>query len=151
MWYRVFGTNDVDIVPEAVLSHLDGVGCPVTGAFRGDDAGWFQAELACAGSTPIVVERFLASEEGIRAELNSWAAYLETCQSSPNAGRLMEHMIGTKQLFTIRRPADGANDEGAAKRCLALARFFARTTEGVYQIDEQGFFDADGILLVREQ
>jgi hypothetical protein len=62
----------------------------------------------------------------------------------------MEHMIQTKQLFTIRRPFDASNEVLVDNICGGLARAFARTTEGVYQIDDQGFFDADGVLLLQE-
>jgi hypothetical protein len=150
MWYRVFGTNDVQPNPETVLAHLKGLGCAVTADFHGDETGWFQAEIVFAATTPVHVERFLSSEEGIRAELNTWAAYLETCDYSPNFSRLMEHMISTQQLFTIRRPFDAANEVTVETICLGLARHLARTTEGVYQIDQQGFFDANGLLLLPE-
>ena len=143
MWYRVFGTTDTAINPEALLSHIGERGWAATGSFRGDDAGWFEAAIIGAGETPLIVQRFLASEEGIRAELNAWAAHLETCADSPNVGRLMEHAIRTRQLFTIHG--------GGAGVCLGLVRFLAKTTEGVYQIDEQGFFDPDGVLLLQER
>jgi hypothetical protein len=149
MWYRVFGTNEMQLAPETIRSQLDGLGCGVTVTFAGGDA-WLRAEIVFADTTPIHVERFLSSEEGIRAELNTWAAYLETCDYSPNFAALMEQMIRTKQLFTLRRPLDAANEVLVDNICLGLARLFARTTEGVYQVDGQGFFSADGLLLLQE-
>ena len=41
------------------------------------------------------------SEEGIRAELNTWAAWLETAGHNPNHSWLMGHMIQTRQIFTL--------------------------------------------------
>ena len=89
------------------------------------------------------LERFLAEEEGIRAELNSWAAWLETRENAPEHVRLMERMIQTKQLFTLQSIEESAQAE-------RLCRFLAEITLGVYQIDVRGFFAADGVLLVPE-
>jgi hypothetical protein len=150
MWYRVFGTSDNQTTPEVILSHLRGLGCAVAADFHGDDTGWLKAEITFAATTPIHVERFLSSEEGIRAELNTWAAYLETCDYSANHTRLMELMVQTRQLFTIRRPFDAADEILTEKICLGLSQFLARFTAGVYQIDGQGFFGADGLLLLQE-
>jgi hypothetical protein len=147
-WFRVFGTNDIQLEPEALLEHLRQSGLEVTGHFRGDALDWFSAELRMTSpATTLEVERFLGSEEGIRAELNTWAAWLETCADHPQHLRLMQHMIGTTQLFTICQPGDG-EDESVRNCCLTLCRFLAQQTAGVYQVDDRGFFAANGDLLV---
>lgn len=148
LWYRVFGANDVQPLPAALLAHLQQQGCAVTGHFAGDDAGWFGADLEVPGAAPLHLERFLVSEPGIRAELNNWAAWLETCGDTPHHVALMERTIQTRQLFTLERPA-GTN-EGVEQVCLVLCRFLATVTEGFFQVDVQGLFAADGTLLVRE-
>jgi hypothetical protein len=150
MWYRVFGTAETPVAPEAVLADLRGQGWDVAADFHGDEAGWFGATLSFADTTPIHVERFLSSEEGIRAELNNWAAYLETCDYDPNHASLMETVIQAKQLFTIRRPLDAADEVKADGICATLARCLAEGTQGVYQVDQQGFFGPDGRLLLQE-
>jgi hypothetical protein len=151
MWFRVFGTNDARIEPAEMLEHLHGLGMEVTGHFRGDDLGWFAAELVvAAGETPLHLERFLSSEEGIRAELNSWAGWLETCDYSPNHQKLMQHMVSTTQLFTLRRPIDHANEILVENVCLSSCRYLAQKTDGVFQIDDRGFFAADDTLLLQE-
>jgi hypothetical protein len=141
-WYRVFGGNDVQPAPAAVLEHLQGHGGIVRGDFTGDDAGWYAAVIHC-GDTPLSLERFLASEDEIRAELNSWAAWLETCENSPHSVPLMERVIQSRQLFTL----DGTDE----RLCVGLSRFLAGTTAGVWQADDGGFFAADGALLVPER
>ena len=88
-YYRVFGTADTEPQPAALLDHVRGCGSEITGHFRGDDQGWFAADLMGADEDSVVrLERFLANEEGIRAELNTWAAWLETAQENPNHGWL---------------------------------------------------------------
>ena len=151
MWFRVFGMNDARIEPGELLEHLRNRGFEVEGHFRGDDLGWFAAELVVAnGETPLQLERFLSSEEGIRAELNTWAGWLETCDYSPNHQRLMQHMVSTTQLFTIQRSIDHANDNLIENLGLSLCAFLAQRTDGVYQVDDRGFFAADGTLLLQE-
>jgi hypothetical protein len=89
------------------------------------------------------LERYIAGEDGLRAELNSWAAWLETQESAPEHVALMERMIQTAQLFTLH-----ANAESAAAE--QLCRFLAGSTAGIYQIDGRGLFAANGSLLVPE-
>ena len=144
MWYRVFGASDAEPAPAAILEWLNGL-ASVAGAFHGDEAGWFRAELTVAGATTLELERFLSTEEGVRAELNSWAAHLEACGDGPENVRLMERIIQVRQLFTVQGPAEA---DGV---CVALCQLLAETTDGVYQIDGRGFFGADGALLHRDE
>ncbi len=141
-WYRVFGGNDAQPAPAAILEHLQGLGASVRGDFTGDDAGWYAATIHC-DDTPLCLERFLATEEGIRAELNSWAEWLETCEDSPHHAPLMERIVQSRQLFTLC----GADE----RRCAGLCRFLAEATAGLWQADGGGFFAADGTLLVGER
>jgi hypothetical protein len=150
-WFRVFGTNDAQPVPGALLEHLHERDLPVRGHFRGDDQGWFQAELVLPGATASVqLERFLATEDGIRDELNTWAAWLETAGDNPHHGRLMQHMVSTTQMFTLFR----SEDQGAAtllqQVCINVCQYLACATAGVYQVDNQGFFTPEGELLLQE-
>jgi hypothetical protein len=151
-WYRVFGINEAQPEPAALLEHLHLLGLETAGHFHGDDQGWFRAELVLDEDTePILLERFWSKEDDLRAELNTWAAWLETVADNPHHGRLMEHVIRTTQLFTLDRPIDSADDSHVEQLCLEICRFLARQTDGVYQIDHQGFFALDGTLLVREE
>jgi len=151
-WYRVFGANQAAVEPAALLSAQSrNVGGEVTGRFRGDGLGWFEAELALRG-TRLELQRFLAHEDDLRDDLNTWAAWLETVESNPDAGRLMRQVIATTQLFTFRRmdPVPDADTYLFEELCTGLCQFLARETGGVYQVDGQGFFDAEGMLLVPE-
>lgn len=149
-WYRVFGRNEVQPEPAALLEQLHAEGLMVRPVFRGDDLGWFSATLTLEGGSGVVeLERFLTREEGIRGELNAWAAWLETVAHDPNAAVLMERVIQTKQLFTIRG-AETTDVVRVEAGCAAVGRFLARVTDGVYQVDGQGFFSAEATLLLRE-
>jgi hypothetical protein len=149
-WFRVFGTSSGGPQPAALLEHLQGLGFPVTGRFQGDDLGWFRAELSHPeAAAPLALERYLSSEEGIRAELNTWAAWLESTGEGPVQTQLLQHMISTTQVFTLG-PIDPGEIADLDGLCLAVCRFLALATAGVYQVDGEGFFAADGSLLVPE-
>jgi hypothetical protein len=106
--------------------------------------GALDAAPALAVVPPLTLDCYSADEEGIRAELNSWAAFLETCDG-PHAVPLMERTIQARYLFTLHDPT-GEHD----RDCVALCQQIAGVTAGFYQIDGVGFFDADGTLLVSE-
>jgi hypothetical protein len=139
MWYRIFAALDTVPSPAGIEACL-GARC----SFDADETGWYRAELRC-GEETISVERFLADEEGIRAELNAWAAYLETKEDSPHHLRLMERVIQARQLLTVEVP----DDQGALGE--ALCRHLAAVTDGFFQADDRGFFAADGSLFVGEE
>jgi hypothetical protein len=150
MWFRVFGTNGRQPEPAALLDHLQAHGFTVSGRFRGDDQGWFQVELWFGPDAPLLLSCYRAEEEGLRAELNTWAAWLETVEDNPHHGPLMRHVIGTTQLFALELPADHPQVGPLYLACVALCRYLARETAGVYQADGEGFANADGELLLRE-
>jgi hypothetical protein len=154
-WFRVFGASDTAVDPAGLLEYLHANEFAVTGRFRGDNLGWFAAELLVEEeAAPILLERYLALEEGIRPDLNSWAAWLETHESNPHHERLMQQVIATTQLFTLHQPIENVEDRETAddveRLCLTCCRYLAGATEGVYQADHRGFFSAEGTLLVPE-
>jgi hypothetical protein len=146
LWYRVFGRTEAPPEPGAVREYLQKLGIAVESQLTGDADGWLQADFMLADGETLHVERFLASEEGIRSELNSWAAWVETCEQSPHHVSLMERIIQTAQLFTLE-PSGGPAMEALS---LALCRHLAQQTDGIYQVDGEGLFTAEGTLLVRE-
>jgi hypothetical protein len=150
MWYRVFGATETEPTPAALAESLHAAGLVVEPHFKGDDLGWTSGELRLSGGMPVLLERFLASTDDIRDELNAFAAELETCDYSPNHRPLMERAIQTKQLFVIRSPLDTPNEVVAEQVLTHTCRFLAAQTNGVYQVDGRGWFAADGELLLQE-
>ena len=177
MWFRVFGTSEREPDQQHFAEILQSWNASNVASFQGDAQGWYAATLkAPDGATLFQVDRYLASEEGIRSELNSWAAWLESQESQVNQERLMLHVISTKQLFTIDatrvfespshpRPLSpqgrGVKDRNSLalvsgergsgeEDLMRLCQFLARQTAGVYQVDGMGFFDQDGSCLLAE-
>src|SRR5262245_51521004 len=104
LFCRVFAATDAPPATADVEAYLEGLGAATVALFDEDEGGWYRAELLLGGGAPLVLERWLPEDEGIRAELSSWAAYLETLDYSPHAGPLMEKAIQARQLFVLRRP-----------------------------------------------
>lgn len=146
MWYRVFGLNDNDIQPAELLEHLQHCGLEVQGHFRGDDEGWFEAEFVLDGLS-VTVNRYLVTEEGVRQELNNWAAWIELESSTDQRESYMQRIISSQQMFTMEIPDAHAALESL---CLETCRFLADRTQGMYQVDGQGFFSSEGNLLIGE-
>ena len=150
MWYRVFCRSDAEVMPDDLLAHVQQPGRPVTASFRGDDLGWTAAELSLGSGTPVHVERYLTGEDELRDDLNTWAAWLETQDHEPNHARLMEHVIQSKQLVTIRKPIDSPNESAAEDVCRAVCRHLAEQADGVYQVEGDGWYSAAGERLLTE-
>jgi hypothetical protein len=150
MWYRVFGLSDTEPSPAALAGHLHAAGLAVEPHFKGDDLGWTEGELRFAAGSPVLAARYLTKEDDLRADLNAYAAELETMTYSPNSAPLMERVIQTKQLVTLRKPVDAADEVLVEKVLEESVRFLAAATDGVFQIDTKGWFTAAGELLVQE-
>jgi hypothetical protein len=151
MWHRVFARSAAEVRPSALAAHLHAAGLPVQPHFKADDHGWTSGELVLpGGGTPVRVERYLTDADGLRDELNAFAAELETMDFSPESPRLMAHVIQAKQLFALRRPLDHADEATLDRLCQEVVQFLAAAADGVYQIDGRGWFAADGTLLLPE-
>jgi hypothetical protein len=122
----------------------------VAGRFRGDDLGWTQAEFTLGPGSPVYVARYLTGEDDLRDDLNTWAALLETQDHEPNHARLMEHVVQTKQLITIRKPVDHPNESAVEDLCQVLCQTLAAAADGIYQIEGDGWFAATGDRLMTE-
>ncbi len=149
MWIRVFGADPAGHpTPEELMECLARSGAIPHGRFTADERGWFRAELSIGSEAPALeIDCYDSEEEGVRNELNAWAAWLETCDAFSAHADLMHAVIGTRRLYVMQ-----ARDENAAvcERARGLARYIAGRTAGVCQMDGVGFFASDAVLLVKE-
>jgi hypothetical protein len=147
MWYRVFCRSEAEVKPAELLAAAGG---RFKGDFRGDDLGWTSGELTLASGSPVRVERYVTWEDDVRDDLNTWSAWLETQDHEPNHARLMEHVVQSKQLVTVRKPVDSPNESAVEDVCRAICRELACRADGVYQIEGEGWYGPDGQLLLKE-
>ncbi len=146
MWQRVFASRPTGPAPADLLAHLHAAGFATTARFTGDDDGWFRAELVHeATGQAYELQRYLATEPGIRDELNAWAAWVELCDT-PFQSALMQHLVTTQQVYTLK--AVGDTPDLAFSE--ALLRWLAGHTAGVWQRDGAGFLRDDGTRMLAE-
>jgi hypothetical protein len=150
MWYRIFCRSGQTQPIAGLAAHLQALGLQTQTHVRGDDLGWTSAELRLGPGSPVYLERFLVKEDELRGDLNNWAAWLETATWSEHSPALMERVIQTQQLITLRKPIDHPDEIALETLCLACCQFIATECEGIYQIDDDGWYAADGTLLVKE-
>ncbi len=151
MWLRVFAPTTNNVPPASLAAALASAGIPVTPHFKGDDLGWTTGELHLPkGGTPLLLARYLTKEDDLRDDLNAHAAELETMTYSPNAVPMMETVIRTQQMVTVRKPLDYPDETVLESACETVARYLASATGGVYQIDGRGWFNSSGERLVEE-
>ncbi len=150
MWQRVFGRSDSGLTPAQIAEGLATAGHACVPHFKGDALGWTSGELHFPTGSPILLARYLTKPDDLRADLNAFAAELETMTYSPNAPDLMERVIQTRQMVTLRKPFDHSDESKLDAICEFLVRSLAIASDGVYQIDGKGWFTATGELLVQE-
>ena len=150
MWLRIFGRSLQLVPPVKLIERLHEMGFPVVPSFKGDDLGWTEGSLAIESGSPILLSRYLTKEDDLRDDLNAYAAELESMSFQPAAAGLMERVIQTQQLITVRKPVDFANEVRLDALCETICRTLAEFTDGVYQIDGRGWFAADGNQLIQE-
>lgn len=147
LFYRVFGRGDEVPSAEQLCQQ---VGVVLHPSLPAEQNGWYRLELGLGPGGTLTLERYTAEDDGFRAELHIWAAYLETCDYSPHHTALMEWVIQSRQLLILRKPIDCPDEARAERCCRDLCQYLAALCEGIYQIDEVGFHDATGQLLVAE-
>jgi hypothetical protein len=146
MWYRVFCRSLAEVTPAELLADLGAS----DSRFRGDDLGWTAGEVVLGQGTPVYVERYLTDTDDLRDELNTWAAYLETLDYCAENVQLMERVIQARQLITVRKPLDHANEIEVERVCLAICEKLAQAADGLYQIEGDGWYASNGTLLLKE-
>jgi hypothetical protein len=143
--YRVFCQSRKEPTPAALAEHLRVHHPDLIVHFKGDRLGWMRAEVDLGKKAPrLVIERFLVEESDMRPQLNTWVAWLETVDHPRREG-VMDRVVNSQQVFTLE--VDSPEHEKLAK---AVCQYLAQAADGIYQVDDQGFLSADGLLLVPE-
>jgi hypothetical protein len=151
MWFRAFCRSATELSPAELVARLHAAGVPAEPHFTGDDLGWTGAKLVLPGSgSPVQAGRYLTAVDELRKDLNGFAAEVEAMTYYPGRHALMERVIQTQQLVTLRRPLDHADEATLDALCRGVVFAVAAAADGVVQIDGQGWFDAAGELLVAE-
>lgn len=143
MWCRIFAAIEDEIPPDMLAEAVYQAGLSAEPHFRGDDLGWTAGDFRDSQKgTMIRLERYLVEHDAIREDLNICAAAIEPIDH-PNVPLLMRLIIQARQLITLN-----ADDPEAPLR--ELACFIASRLDGLIEMDGQGWFNAQGELLLPE-
>lgn len=146
-WFRVFLLQEDGPKPSEIMGCLQDFLPEANGKFRTDEDGWFQLILTHPSVGELVMDHFLTLEKGIRSEINTWAAWLESKQQFD----LMERIIQVKQILSFEvtpEMEDNALDTLVFKR---IALNLAALAQGFVHIDGCGFLEPDGTLLIEDE
>lgn len=146
-WFRVFMLQEVGPEPSSIMEQLQMFLPQIQGKFRADEDGWFQLVLSHASLGELILDHFLSSEKGVRAELNTWAAWFESKQRLD----LMERIIQVKQILSFEvtpELEENVTDPSLFKK---LSMVLAALGQGFIHIDGIGFIEADGSLLIEDE
>lgn len=150
-WIRIFGTTGQAPRVSALVEHLDGLGIEVTWEVMGDDKEWEQVSLQTATMpAPLMIERMPTDDSEIRDEVDPLIQWLETVDDVLDVDEIERALGGTRQLFIIGMPVGGQGTTNVEHLSNKLSQFLARQTQGIYQVAEAGFYDAEGRLLLEE-
>lgn len=146
-WFRIFSPQEQGLEPSRLMDCLDGVFPGIHGKFRADEEGWFQVVLTHELLGELPVDRFLSTEKGVRAQLNTWAAWFET-KDRPD---LMERMIQVKEILAFELPpeVEPGSEESMPFRALTLA--VAQLVAGICHVDGVGFLDTQDQLIIADE
>ena len=146
-WFRVFLLQEDGPKPYGIMECLQSLIPEVKGKFRTDEDGWFQLILDHPSIGELTIDHFLTSEKGVRSEINTWAAWLESKQQFD----LMERIIQVKQIlsFEVTPEMDDNVSDALVYKRLALA--LAALAEGFVHMDGVGFLEPDGTVLIEDE
>lgn len=150
LWCRAFARSDKSPDPVAIAALAMSIHPGTTCHFGADQAGWFSCEVRLPDGAAISLDRFPVTEEGVRRDLNTWAAWVETCDYSDRAGELMERVIQSAQFFTLRLPVAAADDLAVDKLARGICLHLAGDLDGLWQVDGDGLYDASGDKVLQE-
>jgi hypothetical protein len=149
--YRIFSNSRTEPPAATLAENLRKLRSDIFVHFSGDHLGWMRARIDVGpGLPPVGIERFLVEEADMRHQLNSWVAWLETVDH-PRRESMIDRVVNSQQVFTLELDDKLADRENLREFAKVICQHLAHITDGIYQIDDLGFFSAEGLLLVPEE
>jgi hypothetical protein len=147
MWYAVHGANDASPSPAGVLNSVRPKVPGLELDFETTDGQWKDGCLRLPDvSIPVILlrrvlrgeETFLWDREGWEAGLRAWAGPMPNCED------VIQHLRKTRQTVYITPTNTTLGSTRLARVCEQLCGYFARATDGLIHVFQEGFFNPEG-------
>jgi hypothetical protein len=150
-WYSVYGaTGDVPsprAMSDCLRPQVDGL----VHDFEPDDEQWRSGQFRLSGSVApaIIVQRKRCLDEGFLGDLEQAEDCLREMLLEPNGDIVTSHICRAQQIIHLV-PCRGTNldPNTMATMCEQLCGILARTSGGLIQVQQEGFFDSRGESLL---
>lgn len=96
---------------------------------------------------PITLFRYLDTRE-LNQEVKNLVAMLASHRESDGGRHLLGTFDNCIMCFGIEVPEEMAEDDNALLLCLVLAQLLSQRCDGIYCVDDEGFFDDSGDLIL---
>jgi hypothetical protein len=150
-WYKVFGATEDGPSPSAMLNSLRPRVDGLAHEFVPDNELWRSGRFRLSSSVApaILVRRTRCGDDGFLEELENMEHLLSAVLDEPHRDLIVSHIHRTQQVINLVPLA--VIELGPSKKariCEQLCGFLARTTEGLIQVYQEGFFGSDGESLL---
>ncbi len=150
-WYSVYGALGDAPSPSALSGCLHPRIEGLVHEFQPDDPHWRSGQFRRSGaaSPAILIRRTLAGDVGFLAELEQAEDCLSDVLHERNGDLVLSQICRAQQIIHLV-PSAGAEIDPAtlAAMCEQLCGIIARTSEGLIQVYQEGFFDFRGESLL---
>lgn len=151
-WIRVFGTNQQTPRASEIQTSLLRCGMFVQSDVDGDDGSWEQVRLRHElASESVQLELLPPDDPELADEIEPILDWLSEQPGSPNAQVLRETLSRVSQVYIIGVPDSAQLGTPNGQMTILLARLLSRWSDGLYQVDNEGFYDRHGTLLQRDR
>jgi hypothetical protein len=150
-WYSVYGVTGDAPSPSAmsasVQPRIDGL----VHEFKPDNEQWRSGHFRLSGSADpaILVHRKQCGDDGFLGELEQAEDCLRELLHEPNGDLVISHICRAQQIIhLVPCPGIKLDPITLATMCEQLCGILARTSEGLIQVYQEGFFDSRGESLL---
>lgn len=144
-WYAVFCRLDVIPSPSEMLNALRPGVSGLTYDFRLENDIWRQGTFGLfdKSAPSILVSRTLPGDKDWLLNGENWHVELRSCDG-PHCQSVIEHLHGIRQIINLTPLAFELGNSHLARICEQFCGHIARTTDGLIQVYQGGFFNAEG-------
>jgi hypothetical protein len=153
-WYSVYGVTGDAPSPSAMSASLQP---PIDGLvhkFEPDNEQWRTGHFRLPGSSDpaILVQRKQVGDDGFLGDFEQAEDCLKDVLHEPNGDLVISHICRAQQIIhLVPCPGIKLDPITLATMCEQLCGILARTSDGLIQVYQEGFFDSRGESLLPDR